>query len=228
LSIAAHGHADALAFTLSIAGEEMLIDPGTYAYHTQKAWRNYFRSTAAHNTLRVDGKNQSEIGGNFMWLRKAQACLIKHDVCDNVQVFEGEHDGYRCLDDPVVHQRRIEFDTQAMRVIVTDKLTCIGEHFVDLHWHFGECCEVSEVAQSLLIKSQFVILQMTCSHDNWSLALLRGSEQPIAGWISRSFDVKSPITTARWSGHITGTTEVVTQISISTSTNLNKKLRRML
>ena len=38
-SIAAHGHADALSFTLSVGGREFLIDPGTYAYHTQQAWR---------------------------------------------------------------------------------------------------------------------------------------------------------------------------------------------
>ena len=37
--IAAHGHADALSFTLSVAGRELLVDPGTYAYHTQAAWR---------------------------------------------------------------------------------------------------------------------------------------------------------------------------------------------
>jgi len=40
-SIAAHGHADALSFTLSAGGLEFLIDPGTYAYHTQERWRNY-------------------------------------------------------------------------------------------------------------------------------------------------------------------------------------------
>ncbi|HXN15517.1 MAG TPA: heparinase II/III family protein, partial [Usitatibacter sp.] len=42
-SIAAHGHADTLAFTLSVGGEEFLVDPGTYAYHTERAWRSYFR-----------------------------------------------------------------------------------------------------------------------------------------------------------------------------------------
>ena len=65
-SIVSHGHADALAFTLSIGGLEFLIDPGTYAYHTQGPWRQYFRGTAAHSTLRVDGKDQSQFGGNFI------------------------------------------------------------------------------------------------------------------------------------------------------------------
>ncbi|MGI9304294.1 MAG: heparinase II/III domain-containing protein, partial [Gammaproteobacteria bacterium] len=55
LSLAAHGHADALAFTLSLGGREFLVDPGTYAYHTGRLWRDYFRGTAAHNTVMIDG-----------------------------------------------------------------------------------------------------------------------------------------------------------------------------
>ncbi len=48
--IAAHGHADALSFTLSVGGTEYFVDPGTFAYHTQEDWRRYFRGTGAHNT----------------------------------------------------------------------------------------------------------------------------------------------------------------------------------
>src|SRR6185503_16237381 len=43
--IAAHGHADALSFTLSVGGDEFLVDPGTFTYHTQPEWRAYFRGT---------------------------------------------------------------------------------------------------------------------------------------------------------------------------------------
>src|SRR4029077_15759000 len=53
-SIAAHGHADALAFTLSVGGREFLVDPGTYAYHTQESRREYFPRTVAHKTVRID------------------------------------------------------------------------------------------------------------------------------------------------------------------------------
>src|SRR5690606_1299896 len=55
LSIAAHGHADCLSMTLSVSGREQLVDPGTYVYHAEPEWRDYFRGTAAHNTVRVDG-----------------------------------------------------------------------------------------------------------------------------------------------------------------------------
>ncbi|MGE3181369.1 MAG: alginate lyase family protein, partial [Phycisphaerae bacterium] len=53
-SIAAHGHADALSFTLRANGRELLTDPGTYDYFTHRAWRDHLRTTAAHNTVVVD------------------------------------------------------------------------------------------------------------------------------------------------------------------------------
>ena len=100
LSIAAHGHADALSFVLSLGGVPVLVDPGTYCYHSDPTWREYFRGTAAHNTVRVDGLNQSEAVGPFMWSRKALSTLETFDVAGHPQRFVASHDGYRRLEDP--------------------------------------------------------------------------------------------------------------------------------
>ena len=53
LSIAAHAHADALSVEVRHDGVDVLADPGTYCYHGQPEWRQYFRSTLGHNTLRA-------------------------------------------------------------------------------------------------------------------------------------------------------------------------------
>ncbi|NVD99995.1 alginate lyase family protein [Massilia sp. BJB1822] len=209
LSIAAHGHADALAFTLSLGGEEFLIDPGTYAYHTQKLWRDYFRSTAAHNTVQVDGQDQSEIGGNFMWLRKATARLLAHAATGELQVFEGEHDGYARLADPVLHRRKVEFDSNRNALVVKDILECRGEHELALHWHFAEGCKAQGTRSQLSIEGERARLNMRCEFGA-GVELLRCSESPPAGWISRKFDEKAGISTAIWRGKIAGTTEIVT------------------
>ena len=72
LSIAAHGHADALALWLHIDDQPVLVDAGTYLYHSGGAWRHRFRGTGLHNTLCLDGQDSSRIAGPFNWSRKAQ------------------------------------------------------------------------------------------------------------------------------------------------------------
>ena len=56
LSIAAHGHADALAVTLSAEGRELIVDPGTASYYGNPAWRTVHRGTRVHPTVCVDGR----------------------------------------------------------------------------------------------------------------------------------------------------------------------------
>lgn len=214
LSIAAHGHADALSFTLSAAGREVLIDPGTYAYHTQKQWRDYFRGTAAHNTLRIDGLDQSEIGGNFMWLHKARARCIECARSGERERFVGEHDGYARLDDAVVHRREIEFDKAARRIEIVDVLECSGRHTVELFWHFAEACAVRAEGGAVHAENGPVAVVLRMVEGDFALSLLRGSEAPIAGWISRRFDEKQPITTAVWSGPVSGRTVLRTTLAI--------------
>ena len=140
LSIAAHGHADALSFVLSIGDREILVDPGTYAYHTDPSWRRYFRSTLAHNTVGIDGEDQSVQAGNFMWTHHAQARCIEFETGTERQRFVGEHYGYQRLADPVAHRREIVHDARRQLIEVTDMLRCDGEHRARRSWHFAEDC----------------------------------------------------------------------------------------
>lgn len=77
-TIAAHGHADALSFQLFIGGRPLLVDPGTYIYHCDLNARNRFRSTLSHNTVAIDGGEQSEMLGPFLWGKRAHTTLISH------------------------------------------------------------------------------------------------------------------------------------------------------
>ena len=106
LSIAAHGHADANALTLSVDGIPVLVDPGTYLYHSGGAWRTWFRGTRAHNTLAVGGVDSSVMAGPFNWSRKARARLDER-VCGPSWRIAASHDGYRRRFG-VVHRRLVE------------------------------------------------------------------------------------------------------------------------
>lgn len=220
LSIAAHGHADALAFTLSARGRELLIDPGTYAYHTQRRWRDYFKGTSAHNTVRVDGLDQSVSGGNFLWRRHARAWCEHWETGPHCDVLTAAHDGYLRLADPVRHRRTIALDKPARRVAVTDVLGCRARHRVELHWHFAEGCEVQVDADAVRVRHRDVELSMTMPGSRWVPQLVTGREEPPLGWISRRFDEKAPITTVVWGGHIDTTTSLLTELQLAPAASM--------
>ena len=104
LSIAAHGHADALSIALCEGHEEVVVDPGTGSY-LDPVRRRWFRGTAAHATVTVDDRDQSQQGGAFLWLRHGNARLLEWDAANLVAI--GEHDGYLRLPDPVTHRRAV-------------------------------------------------------------------------------------------------------------------------
>ena len=56
-----HGHFDCLSFELAANGRSLVVDPGRYTYSEagDVNWRVHFRSTASHNTVLVDGLNQT-------------------------------------------------------------------------------------------------------------------------------------------------------------------------
>jgi hypothetical protein len=103
LSIAAHGHADTLSIWLHVGDQPVLVDAGTYLYHSGGTWRGHFRGTAAHNTLCLEGADSSVMAGPFNWSRHARARLLgagEHWA-------EAAHDGY-ARRFGAVHRRRVE------------------------------------------------------------------------------------------------------------------------
>ena len=62
-----HSHSDVLSLTARAGGREILIDPGTFTYVADPAERNRFRGSGAHNTVRIDGRDQAVPGGPFRW-----------------------------------------------------------------------------------------------------------------------------------------------------------------
>lgn len=204
-TIAAHGHADALAFTLSVGGKEFFIDPGTYAYRAQGPWRDYFRGTAAHNTVCVDGMDQSQSGGNFMWLRKAHARCTVWSPSDECDVFEAWHDGYTRLADPVVHRRRLSLEKAIRRVLIEDTLQMSGVHEIELFFHCSEQCHVERTADGYAVSQEGKTLLLRLPQAaKASAKIYYGSIAPARGWVSRRYDEKRPAPTIAWRAHLEG------------------------
>lgn len=77
-----HAHCDCLSFELSYKGEPVIVNSGTYAY--QSELRPYFRSTAAHNTVMVDGEEQLECWGEHRVGRGFRDAAVKENSTSSV------------------------------------------------------------------------------------------------------------------------------------------------
>ncbi|MGO9635604.1 MAG: alginate lyase family protein [Steroidobacteraceae bacterium] len=214
LSIAAHGHADALSFTLSVGGNEILIDPGTFAYHTQKRWREYFRGTSAHNTLRVDGADQSVPGGNFLWTQHSQTRVLSFDTSSDKEHLSCKHDGYLRLSDPVDTQRELTYDRRLRTLYVSDSLLCKRPHRLEMYWHFSEECGVQIQSDLAIVNNGSAMLKLRWP-GGLSPRIVRGSEaSPIGGWISHRYDKRVPSNTLIVAGNIAGSWHGLTTMEI--------------
>jgi hypothetical protein len=196
LGIAAHGHADALSFCLAVDGEWWIVDPGTYAYHTEAVWRDYFRGTFSHNTVTINRENQSRIGGPFMWVEKANSELEQVNSKSGVQEVSGYHDGYLRLG--VRHSRNIKLYESSNTVTISDHLECTDPVDMSIQFHFAPEIQVlsgDEPDSWILTKpgsSRRLLLKSLAGLD-WRI--MEGENRPISGWYSPALGQKVPTKT---------------------------------
>lgn len=88
--IAAHGHADTLAFWLSVNKVPIFVEAGTYSYHSNGDFRDKLRLSDMHNTLTIQGKSLSLPLGPFLWNPKKCAIgrLDHFDASDQSMDFQ--------------------------------------------------------------------------------------------------------------------------------------------
>lgn len=211
LSIAAHGHADALSLNVNYNNNNLIIDPGTYAYHTQQEWRNYFRSTSAHNTITVDKEDQSVIGGNFMWLQKANVHILDHYTGKGFNYISAEHDGYKRLKNPVMHRREI-LHVKSKYCIISDTLYSEGEHEYNINWHLDSKCGVEYINESTykITTDNDIVYLCSFSEANIEGSIVKASVNPYLGWQSLRFDEKEATATISYAIRAKGNVYIIT------------------
>ncbi|MFD9137908.1 alginate lyase family protein [Streptomyces bottropensis] len=204
LSIAAHAHADALSLEVRHDGVDVLADPGTYCYHGQPEWRRYFRSTLGHNTLELDGDDQSVSGGPFLWTRQARSRVLVADTSgQGVARWCAEHDGY----EPSVHRRRVELTAASRELRVSDEVRG-PRRAVRLAFHLGPAIAadlvgtVAELTWTRDGEDRSAVLELP---GQLSWRAHRGESDPPLGWYSAGFGRKEPVTTLIGTGFAGGT-----------------------
>ena len=195
LSIAAHGHADALSFILNVDGRPYIIDPGTYSYHSYPEWREYFKGTIAHNTIRVDGLNQATNGGPCLWVDHYRVTLLQFDDTPEKVFIKGSHDGYKKIG--VAHIRSITFDKASELITIRDELKSSGtmEHKYEFPLHLHPDILLSELGRNdFEMQYPGKRTVRVCLDNKLTSRIVHGSKNPILGWFSPSFLQKQPTT----------------------------------
>jgi uncharacterized heparinase superfamily protein len=187
-----HAHADALAFEFAANGKTWLVDPGTYTYTGDSEMRDLFRSTHAHNTVTVDDQSQSVTSGPFSWQHIAGASAKQFVSQIDLDYFEGSHDGYERLADPVTHTRSVRFVKKdpGSHLIVSDRFRAREQHLYTMRYHFPAGCSAEAKGNQVIARSD----------DGDQLKIeVRGSATPSAriekGWVSTAYgrSIQAPV-----------------------------------
>lgn len=129
---AGHSHADALNVVVRAGDAEILIDPGTFTYVGEQKWRDWFRGTEAHNTVRIDTRDQATAAGPFRWADRPEVTILSWKTNTQRDALEGE-----CRYRGFTHRRRVEFQKPDVVLITDDIEGPPGEHTIEQLWHFG-------------------------------------------------------------------------------------------
>jgi hypothetical protein len=135
-----HRHSDMLSIIVSSGEDEILIDSGTYTYTGDPELRDWFRGSGAHNTIRIDGRDQGDMAGPFRWTGQPEVAILDWHTNSERDVLEAE-----CRYAGFTHRRRVEFQKPG-KFLITDSVDGPpGEHDIEQFWHLGSLAARSKL-----------------------------------------------------------------------------------
>jgi hypothetical protein len=202
-----HGHADLLSVQCSAFGEPVLVDAGTYCYTPEREWRNFFRGTAAHSTLTIDGRSQVEATGPFSWRGRPGVQLRAWRTDSRCDFVDASHSAYTGL----THRRRVLFVKPDYWVIVDDVQPSGAKRFRD---PFSAAHPGKRIPEPLVERGvKWAPMAVEVVRDRWARAgtprgntfwigsfgpngiapvIKCGEVAPIRGWISTAYGQRTP------------------------------------
>jgi hypothetical protein len=127
-----HSHACTLSIVVRAGGRDILIDPGTYTYVGDAQWRNWFRGTGAHNTIRIGGRDQATAAGPFGWTDRPQARVNAWESTPDRDYLDAE-----CSYRGFTHRRQVRYLKPGTIHVIDEVSGPPGEHEIEQFWHLG-------------------------------------------------------------------------------------------
>ncbi|MDA8091371.1 MAG: alginate lyase family protein [Nitrospiraceae bacterium] len=178
-----HSHSDILSFELSLKGRRVIVDSGCFQYEDGET-RRYNRGGAGHNSVTIDGRDQSEVWGAHRCARRANPLYGRLDERGGGTLFfEGAHDGYRRLPGKPVHHRAVTWTGKSL--MIEDRIEGGGRHELQsrLHIHPDLSVEISDEARVAIVRHDTDVLATIVRQDG-------GSIFRTDGWYCPEFGIK--------------------------------------
>ena len=209
-SNAAHSHSDAGHLELHIRGEDVLSDSGRYLYGNcgRLDWWRYFQSTAAHNTVDVDGHFMGAVPDTPPEVRGLRGFCHRFEATQRIDCVEISHNGFAFLPEPVFHLRRVVHFKPDLW-LVDDVLTGLGCHHYNLYFNFApgrlqaastpggaEGSDLSgggsDTGAFVFTGKRVVVRCEALLTEGLQAEVRMGQTEPKGGWISYAYSVKEP------------------------------------
>lgn len=153
-----HTHADTLSFELSVSGKRFFVNSGISNYHDLDK-RMHQRSTKAHNSIVIDGKNSSNVWSKFRLARRAKI-LDRSAVINDKEIFlYASHDGYRLLSGSLTCSRKINLNSNC--ITIEDIVTGLGGRKIQLFFFLHPDVVISEQGDGLMLMRGDVLLKIS-------------------------------------------------------------------
>lgn len=196
-------HADQLHVDFWWRGLNICCDAGTYLYNGDPPWQNGLSTTAVHNTITIDDRDQMTPYSRFLWMDWSLGRVHYHDNC----YWQGSHDGYTRLKSPAAHRRAV------MRLndlwLVVDEVTSVGTHSCDLHWLLPEMpFNLSD--SHIVLQTEQGEFYVYCSDQ---IEIKQAEPNDVQGWRSRYYGQKESALSLKSSKSMSGVTYFWTILS---------------
>lgn len=182
-----HGHGDLLSTPVLWDGEWAVGDPGTGTYNGPLEQRNFFRTSVAHNVVRVEGQDQLGPHRAFRWQRTAHGVIGNPLELDGWLVLWGAHDAYRFL-----HPARRVLRAVALRpgaVVVADWVEGSSTD-ARLSLPLGPGCAWDPVSSEVVMPAGRRLTMAAPTPPTFR----SGQQAPFDGWWSPTYGAMQPST----------------------------------
>ena len=187
-----HGHNDTLSFELWCDGSALICDSGTFVYTADIKARNEFRSTAAHNTVVVDGTELAEFSS--LWAVRTDETdprVLTWSTGPDKDILEAEHSAYMRLPSHIMHRRRFEFTKGSFSLTITDRLEGTGSHSAESYIHFAPGVSLRLASPQKAIARK--------GNTEYIVSASAGEFSVVESWYSKSYGVREKNQTLRLS-----------------------------